>query len=357
MIKSFSFGDKRIYPNVFLAPMSGVSDLPFRRLVSDLAGGNTGLLVSEFISVEGMTRFNPRVCKQVRFTEEQRPYMVQIFGANPDRMEMGAKMVEESGADFVEINAGCPAPKVVKKGGGSGLLRDLAMYKTIIQKVVGAVNIPVSIKVRIGYTEKDINILETLKIAEGEGIQMFVIHGRTRQQGYRGLANWDYIAKAKAQASIPVIGNGDVLTVDDVTNKLTTSGVDGICIGRGAMHNPWIFKQVYDLYEGREPHEPTLAEQEQAFVKLSQYLTEEFEFPGIVLGRMKQVTARMVKCLPRSKQWRIKLLRSETLEEYFEHLHNFYNSFEGTTSRTLQELRDLNGRSDNDIQFGKDYNN
>ena len=181
---------------------------------------------------------------------------VQIFGGEPSRMAWGAKIVQETGADFVEINCGCPAPKVVSKGGGSGLLRDLPNLANILRQVKAAVTIPVTIKVRVGWSDDLITLFETLKIAEGEGAAAFVIHGRTRAQGYKGFANWNLIAEAKSRASIPVIGNGDILRAEDVLQRLETYGVDGVAVGRGAMHNPWIFGQLADLYEGKVPREP-----------------------------------------------------------------------------------------------------
>ncbi|MEO7427652.1 MAG: tRNA-dihydrouridine synthase family protein, partial [Fibrobacteria bacterium] len=182
--RKYQVGGKDIFPNVYLAPMSGVTDISFRRLISRLAGGRTGLLVSEFITVEGLTRLNPRICRQMAFAPEERPFTVQIYGGEADKMAWGAAMVEQAGAEFVEINCGCPAPKIVRRGGGSGLLRDLDNLKAIISGVRKAVGIPVTVKVRVGWAEDQINLLETQKVVEGEGASALVIHGRTRQQGY-----------------------------------------------------------------------------------------------------------------------------------------------------------------------------
>jgi nifR3 family TIM-barrel protein len=314
-----------------------------------------GLTVSEFVSVEGITRLVPSVCRQMRFTEDQRPFCVQIFGANPESMAKGATMARESGADFVEINSGCPAPKVVRKNSGSGLLRDLKLFSRVIRAVVKAVSVPVSVKIRIGYYNGQYNVLETLNIAQEEGIQLFVIHGRTRQQGYRGLADWDAIAKAKSRARIPVVGNGDVLTAEDAICRLEESGVDGICIGRGVMHNPWVFGQIADLYAGKPMREPVLKDQEQLFHIYCGLLKAEFKYEGAVLGRLKQVTARMVKGLPNSARWRARLLRADSLEQFFDLLRLFYQSFAPDTHRSLQEIKNLNGRKSNEIESGQEY--
>jgi len=281
--------------------------------------------------------------------------MVQIFGSNPDSMERGAIMAEDFGADGIEINCGCPAPKIVRRSGGSGLLRNLDLYRTILQRVVKAVRIPVSVKVRIGFSSHEINVFETLKIAEEEGVDLFVVHGRTREQGYKGMADWDLIKRVKEKAGIPVIGNGDILKIEDVIAKLEQFGVDGVSIGRGAMHNPWIFNQVADVYEGKSPQEPSLQDQEQMFHRYAEFLTEEFQIPRIVLGRLKQICARMIKCLPNSARWRSMMLRSETSNEFFDHLHEFYQGFSLDTQRVLNKVKNLNGRESSRIEYGIEY--
>ena len=322
--QAYKVGEKRIFPNAYLAPMSGVTDISFRRLISRIAGGRTGLLVSEFVTVEGLTRLNPRICRQMAFAPEERPFTVQIYGAEADRMAWGAAMVEEAGADFVEINCGCPAPKIVSKGGGSGLLRDLGNLRDILAAVKRQVGIPVTVKVRVGWSDDSINLLETQKVVEGEGASAFVIHGRTRNQGYKGLANWDLIALAKSHGSIPVIGNGDVLRAEDVVDKLERYGVDGVAVGRGAMHNPWIFAQMADLYEGRALKEPTLEEQERVFHWYLELLREETDIEGRLLGKLKQMAARLLKCLPGGFLGRTAVLRSQTLPEFFDNLGAFF---------------------------------
>lgn len=354
--REYRVGGKRIFPNAYLAPMSGVTDISFRRLISRLSGGRTGLLVSEFITVEGLTRMNPRICRQMAFMPEERPFTVQIYGGEADRMAWGARMVEEAGADFVEINCGCPAPKIVRKGGGSGLLRDLGNLKDIIGQVKAAVSIPVTVKVRVGWAEDQINLLETQKVAEGEGAEAFVIHGRTRQQGYKGLANWDLIALAKTYGKIPVIGNGDILRVEDVVDKLEKYGVDGVAVGRGAMHNPWIFAQIADVYEGKAPVEPTLAEHRALFTDYLGLLREELDIEGRVLGKLKQMGARVLKCLPNAKGGRTDVLRSQTLNEFFDNLDKLLDSLADYNGRAL-DFRELNGKDAVEPVDGVDYRN
>ena len=357
VVRSYPVGDKRIFPNAYLAPMSGVTDICYRRLISRIAGGRTGLLVSEFVTVEGLTRLNPRICRQMAFAPEERPFTVQIYGAEADRMAWGAAMVEEAGADFVEINCGCPAPKIVRKGGGSGLLRDLGNLRDILAAVKKQVKIPMTVKVRVGWSDDSINLLETQKVVEGEGGDALVVHGRTRTQGYKGLANWDLIAQAKSRAGVPVIGNGDVLRVEDVIDKLERYGVDGVAVGRGALHNPWIFGQLADVYEGKAPREPSLEEQELIFRWYLDLLREEMDIEGRLLGKLKPMAARVLKCLPGGFLGRTAVLRSQTLPEFFDNLGAFFAKLrsDGYRGRDLDQVRELNGGQNQDVVFGKDY--
>ena len=355
--RSYRVGEKRIFPNAYLAPMSGVTDISFRRLVSRLAGGRTGLLVSEFVTVEGLTRMNPRICRQMAFAPEERPFTVQIYGGEAEKMAWGAAMVEESGADFVEINCGCPAPKIVRKGGGSGLLKDHDNLRAILAGVRKAVRIPVTVKVRVGWADDSINLLETQKVVEGEGAAALVIHGRTRAQGYKGLANWDLIALAKSRASIPVIGNGDILKAEDVLDRLEKYGVDGVAVGRGAMHNPWIFGQIADLYEGKPLREPSLEEQERIFRTYRDLLCEETEFEGRILGKLKQMAARVLKCIPGSAWGRTEVLRSQGMDQFFDNLGAFFTGLEDYRGRDLGQVRELNGKAAAEIEEGLTYRN
>ena len=173
-----------IDPPLILSPMAGVTDYTFRRLIK--RRGGVGLVVSEFISVEGLTRHNPKSKRQMRFDESERPFAVQIFGGQPERMAMGAEMAEEVGADILDVNCGCPAPKVVKNGGGSGLLRDLPRLETILKEIKRSISIPLTLKLRTGYTDLTINVVDVAKMAEQCGVEHIQVHGRTRDQGYKG---------------------------------------------------------------------------------------------------------------------------------------------------------------------------
>src|SRR5437868_9570057 len=257
-IRPFKIRGIEISPPLVLSPMAGVTDISFRRLLK--ARGGIGLTVSEFISVEGLTRNNPKSKRQMRFYENKRPFAVQIFGGQPERMRLAAEMAEEVGADILDVNCGCPAPKVVKHGGGSGLLRDLPRLETILKEIKLAITIPLTIKIRAGYSDSTINAVETAKLAETCRVEHIAIHGRTKEQGYKGLANWDLVRQIKETVSVPVSGSGDVVTIEGAFEKWRETKCDGILIGRGAMANPWIFRQIEDLIAGREPFQPTLAD-------------------------------------------------------------------------------------------------
>ena len=308
----FNLRNKEIFPNTILSPMDGVTDAPFRRLCRVLSGDRMGLLVSEFVPTDGDAVFNPDGHKQLKFFPEERPFGVQIFGRFPDRMAAAAgKIAERYHPEFIEVNAGCPAPKVAGKGSGSGLLRDLPRLQEILHDVKAVLDaktpeIPLTLKCRIGWDDDSINVMETLKIAEGEGVEMLTVHGRTRLQGYNGLANWDWIGKVAAAAKIPVIGNGDVNSVECARERINTYGVSGVSIGRGAMHNPWIFGQIADAWEGREKHVITAQEALDVFPLYYKFKIEDGATEMNAMGRMKQLAARLCKgfCLDGDRQSR-----------------------------------------------------
>src|SRR5437764_12196055 len=248
MFEPFKIRNIEINPPLILSPMAGVTDISFRRLLK--RRGGVGMTVSEFISVEGLTRHNPKSKRQMRFFEEERPFAVQIFGGQPERMRMAAEMAEEVGADVLDINCGCPAPKVVKHGGGSGLLRDYERLETILKEIKKAITIPLTIKIRAGYYDHAINAVETAKLAEACGAEHIALHGRTKEQGYRGLANWDLVKQIKEVVSVPVSGSGDVNTIAQAFDRFRETGCDGVLIGRGAMANAGILRQVDDALAG-----------------------------------------------------------------------------------------------------------
>ena len=362
MLKSFRLRNLEVFPNTILSPMDGVTDAPFRRLCRVLSGNRMGLLVSEFVPTDGDAVFCLDGHKQLKFFPEERPFGVQIFGRFPDRMAAAAKKIAENlHPEFIEVNAGCPAPKVAGKGSGSGLLRDLPRLQEILHDVRAAldassVDIPLTLKCRIGWDDESINVMETLKIAEGEGVEMLTVHGRTRLQGYNGLANWEWIGKVAAAAKIPVIGNGDVNSVAVARERIETYGVSGVSIGRGAMHNPWIFGQIADAWEDKPAHEITAEEALDVFPLYYKFKLEDGSSEMGALGRLKQLAARLCKGFDDPEmQVRQTLLTAQTPQEFFERLEVLRNGVVKFMRYDPNRLVNLNGAKETELKFGDQF--
>ncbi len=324
-IKPFKIRDVEINPPLVLSPMAGVTDVSFRRLLK--RRGGVGLSVSEFISVEGLTRNNPKSKRQMRFYEDERPFAVQIFGGQPERMAMAAEMAQEVGADILDVNCGCPAPKVVKHGGGSGLLKDHSRLETILKAVKNVITIPLTVKIRAGFHDHTINAVDTAKLAEDCGVEHIALHGRTKEQGYRGLANWDLVRQVKEAVRVPVSGSGDVTTIEGAFEKFRETGCDGVLIGRGAMANPWIFRQIEDAIHGREIFEPTLADKRAILHEYFDMLREDMpETPAI--NRMKQLAGQFTRGLQGGALFRTSIYHSHSVEEVLDRIEEYFCAIE-----------------------------
>ena len=244
--KTFGIGGVRIDPPLALAPMAEVTDKYYRGLIKELGG--VGLVVSEFISAEGLTRKNDRSHQMLAFEESERPVAIQIYGGDPDRMDDAAAIVEREGVDIVDINMGCPVRKIVNSGAGSAMLKDFDKASRTVEKIRKRVKIPVTVKVRKGWESDD--VLPLLKRFEEIGVAAIAIHGRTRSEAYTGASDWAYIAQVKANLSIPVWGNGDVKVPEDALRMFAQTNVDGVMIGRAALHNPFIFRDIVECASG-----------------------------------------------------------------------------------------------------------
>ena len=322
-MKPFAIRNIEINPPLVLSPMAGVTDYSFRRLAKSCGG--IGLTVSEFISVEGLTRNNPKAKRQMRFWEMERPFAVQIFGGQIERMVLAAQIAEDVGADILDINCGCPAPKVVKNGGGSGLLKDLPRLETILKGIKKAISIPLTLKFRAGYTDASLNFLDVARLAEDCGVEHLQLHGRTKEQGYKGLANWDFVRQVKEAVSIPVSGSGDVVSIEGALQKWRETNCDGILIGRGAMQNPWIFRQIEDVAAGREPFQPTLEDKQKVLLEYFEMLREDMpELPAI--GKMKQLAGQFTKGLIGGSQFRQTLYHSHSVAEILDNIGSYFQT-------------------------------
>jgi len=273
----------RITPATVLAPMAGVTDTVFRRMIRGLGG--CGLIMTEFTSAECITRNAARTSRYLFFETDEHPITGQLFGAVPHVMARAAGMVEQLGFDIVDINLGCPAKKVVKCG-GSGLLRDLKALEQVLRAVRSAVSIPVTIKIRAGWDDKTIVAVEVARMAEQIGMEGIAVHPRTRLQVYTGRADWNIIRDVKQAVRMPVIGNGDINSPEDAMRMLRETGCDAVMIGRAASTNPWIFRQISQYVETGRFDEPSELDR---YRLLSSYFRQlvDTEWPDAI-GKMKQ---------------------------------------------------------------------
>jgi tRNA-dihydrouridine synthase B len=251
---ALQIGTVSIAPATVLAPMAGVTDTVFRRFIRNLGG--CGLIMTEFTSADGVLRKKDQKAKRyLHFYDDEHPISAQLFGSDPRVMAEAARMVEGLGFDLVDLNLGCPAKKVVKCNGGSGLLRDLPAIGKIFESVRAAVKIPFTVKFRAGWNDEEIVCVELARMAESCGLAAVALHARTREQGYSGNARWEWIAAIKDAVKIPVIGNGDIRTPEDACTMVTKTGCDAVMIGRMAPSNPWIFRQIQQYCLGMQTRE------------------------------------------------------------------------------------------------------
>ena len=291
---------------LYLAPMAGVTDTTFRQLCKEYGAD---VMVTEFVSAEGIFRKNERTLEYLEFVDAERPLGVQLFGGDPDHLGEAARMVNEwKQPDFMDINFGCPVNKVVSKNGGSSLLRDCPLLERVATAIVKAVApLPVTAKIRIGWSQETINATTTAKILEGCGIQALAVHGRTKEQGYSGRADWDVIAEVASTVKIPVIGNGDLATAQDVKLRRDTTGVAGAMIGRAAMQHPWVFREIkHFLKTGTILPPPALQE---IWQHIRRHCATEIQRQGSELHAMQSMRTQLMaysRGMPEAKRLREK---------------------------------------------------
>ena len=314
--------DIRIEPNLVLAPMEGVTDLTFRRLVRQIGG--TGLTVTEFVASEGLRRGSAKMEEMARFDPEERPVAVQIYGRNPEAMAEAARIIEDQGATICDINMGCPSKKVCAHSGGSALLKEPDLARQIVRAVRGAISIPLTVKMRSGFDAQNRNAPDVAHMCQEEGVEAITIHWRTRADLYSGTRAVDKIAEAKQRVKIPVIGNGDIVDFESAARMFRDTGVDGVMIGRGAIKNPWVFVQVGQQMRGEAPMVVTAAVKRKILLGYFESLREEFRTDHGALGRMKKIANYFTHGLPHGSALRVAFLHSQSVEEAVAHTERYF---------------------------------
>lgn len=312
-------GNIELKNNIFLAPMAGVTDLPFRILCKEMG---CGLVYSEMVSAKGIWYNNENTKKLLTVDEKERPAAIQLFGSQPEIMGAMAKKIEQYDIDIIDVNMGCPAPKIVKNGEGSALTKNPELVGEIIKAMVSAQKKPVTIKIRKGFDEEHINAVEIAKVAEKNGAAAIAVHGRTREQYYSGKADWDIIKAVKQAVSIPVIGNGDVFTPEDAKNMLEYTKCDAIMIGRAAQGNPWIFQRVNHYLEtGELLPEPT---PQQKIEKALRHARMLIEYKGEYIGirEMRKHISWYMKGVKGAAELRGKINTANSYHDMEELLYN-----------------------------------
>lgn len=317
----FKIRDIKIEPPLVLAPIAGHTDTLFRQAIKSLGG--CGLVVSELVSTEGMTRHQDRTLHLTRFEDCERPVAIQIFGSDPGCMAESAAMVQGMGADIVDINVGCPVKKVVKQGGGSNLLRDLPLLGKIFKAVRQSVTIPLTVKIRTGWDRSSINALEVLKLAEGCGLEALTVHGRSRCDLFTGSADWSVIARVKEAASIPIIGNGDVFEPADAGRMFRDTGVDGVMIGRGVLSNPWLIRQCHDYLQGDAVRGVTLEEKAEFIISFLRRSSDGIP-PVVAVGKMKKMGGYLSRGIPGGARLRANIHSARTANEILALVQDFF---------------------------------
>ena len=297
---------------IIYAPLAGISDSPTRKLAVRFGADMT---VSELISSEGIIRKSKRTLELAKFDDTEKPIGLQLFGANPDSIAEAARVLSSFGPDFIDINFGCPARKVVGKNGGSSVLRNLDLFKKIVMKVVKSIDLPVTVKMRSGWDGRSLTYIEAGKIAEDCGAAAVTLHPRTRAQGFSGRANWSQIAELKNALQIPVIGNGDIGNVVDAKRMFDQTGCDGIMLGRVSIGNPWIFGRIKEyLKTGEIPPEPPIVERLQIALEHFDMTLNEFGIPHGIY-KMRSRFAWYLKGLPGASNIRARINRSQSIED------------------------------------------
>lgn len=314
-------GNVALEQPLILAPMAGITDQHFRLLLKRIGG--VGLVTMEFISSEALTRGNERTRHMMQFSEEERPLAIQIYGSHPERMAEAADLVQAIGADIVDINMGCPANKILKGCAGAALMGDPDLARDIIRAVRRRTPLPLTVKLRIGLDERRANYLELGRICEAEGVDAVALHARTARQMFTGNADWEHIRRLKESIAIPVSGNGDVETPDDALALWRATGCDGVMIGRAAVKNPWIFRQIAAVRSGAAPCQPTVGERRDLILYHFSLLVEREE-ERVALHKIRTFTGWYTHGLPNGRVLRQKINSLTSVAQFIDQIEAFF---------------------------------
>lgn len=318
MINKLKIGNVELPNNLILGPMAGVTDLPFRLLCKEQGAG---LLCMEMISAKAILYKNKNTETLLAIDEKEKPVSLQLFGSDPDIVSQIAHQIEDRPFDILDINMGCPVPKIVNNGEGSALMKNPVLAGKIIEKTVKAINKPVTVKIRKGFDDEHVNAVEMAKIAEESGASAVAVHGRTREQYYSGKADWDIIRQVKEAVKIPVIGNGDLLTAEDVISMQEQTGCDGFMIARGAQGNPWIFKQILSYFEnGTIMERPGYDEVKEMILRQARMMME-FKGDYTAIREIRKHASWYTMGYPNSSKLRDEINHVESYEELEELLN------------------------------------
>ncbi|MBI5191756.1 MAG: tRNA dihydrouridine synthase DusB [Nitrospirae bacterium] len=313
-----------------LAPLAGITDLPFRLICREMGAA---LVYTEMISCEGLIRRQPATVDVCASVPEERPVSFQLFGGKPASMAEAARILSGQGADIVDINMGCPVKKVVRNGSGSALLKDLARAEEMIKRTVAASSVPVTVKIRTGWEKTDFVAVEFARMAEASGAAAVAVHGRYAKQGFSGHADWTSIARVKEAVGIPVMGNGDVLSAHDAKRMLDTTGCDLVMIGRGALGNPWIFREVEAyIATGVLPAPPTVTERGDMLLAHLNAVVARMRNKVVGVKLMRKHAAWYSKCMNGAAEFRRVVNHVETVEAFTEAVEGFFTA--GATLRS-----------------------
>ncbi|HEY2908263.1 MAG TPA: tRNA dihydrouridine synthase DusB [Vicinamibacterales bacterium] len=324
-----AIGGVRLESPLGIAPMAGMTDTAFRRLVK--RQGGCGLVVTEMVSSEGLVRGIDRTLEYAEYTEEERPVSVQIFGGDPEKMAAAARIVEGMGADIVDVNMGCPVPKIAKHNAGCSLMREPAHAASVIAAMTKAVKIPVTVKMRAGWNDDERNAPALARMVEDAGASAVTVHGRTAAQSYSGSADWDLVARIADDLAIPVFGSGDCVEPEQITARLR-SGVEGVVVGRGVLRNPWILAQAADIMAGRTAREVTMGDRGRFLLDYIELLTAEridearaMTHDRWVINKMRALGAYFTKGLDNGSHLRTAINTCESLSALRDTVAQFFD--------------------------------